>query len=119
MEVRSGYRKKQIDVLQNHLLKYCENDVEKQVFHDLIYVLQNSQTNVITKSEIARQYNISVLTLNRRLKRQGELVLELYERFGYTKWRKKFLPAEVECIYKYLGVPPLLQLPTEERSSTP
>lgn len=95
----------QIDFLQENLMN-CRNEEEIQAIRELVAKLKHTQSGTISKSELANQYNITMLTLNRRMKRKDGLINELYESFGYDKWRKFLMPAEVECIYAYLGIPP-------------
>jgi hypothetical protein len=97
----------QIDVLQKTVISHCECDQDKQVIRELITRLKNHQSGSVSKGELARQYGISPVTLYRRIRSADGLLSELFDDFNYNKWRKYLLPNEIECIYKYLGIPPV------------
>ena len=97
---------RQLDILYDHLTNHCRDENEKIEVRSMINNLKHPQMGTITKSELASQYSISIRTLNRRMKDKDGLLNDLYDRFGYHRWRKYLFPAEVELIHKHLGPPP-------------
>ena len=61
---------------------------------------------MIYKNDLAKKYGVTRITFNKRIYQIDGLIDELYEKFGYTKWRKILFPGEVDIIEKYLGLPP-------------
>lgn len=59
-----------------------------------------------TKFELAQLYDMNWRTLHKRFLSTEGLLSELQDKYGYTKHRRYFLPAELAIIEKYLGMPP-------------
>ena len=97
----------EINVLRDTLKLSGIGEVEKKTILNLIQKLNQTEGGPILKSDLARQYGISIRSLTRRIHDNSALKLELYEKFQYTKWRKLLMPEEVNCIYRYLGTPPI------------
>lgn len=97
-------RQRQIEILQEFILPGCLVNEDKQAIENLIRTLNNQNGGMIYKSDLAKKYGISVITFNKRIRQVDGLIDELYEKFGYTKWRKTFFPGEVGIIEKYLGL---------------
>jgi len=98
--------KKEISILQDMVYNRCEDAEEKKIIHNLIVKLKNTQEGTISKSELAQQYGITLTTLIRRINNKKSLISELTKKFKYNKYLKLLMPAEVECIYNHLGIPP-------------
>jgi hypothetical protein len=98
-------RQRQIRVLQEFVISERLEADDKQAIIDLVITLQRQGSCVIYKSDLAREYGVTPITFNKRIKQTEGLWNELYEKYGYTKWRKYFFPSEVELIKKCLGDP--------------
>lgn len=96
---------RQIRILQDFVIPECLKAEDKQAIIDLITTLKRQDSCVIYKSDLAREYGVTPITFNNRINQTDELANELYGKYGYTKWRKYFFPAEVELIRKHLGDP--------------
>ncbi|MCX6285544.1 MAG: DUF4248 domain-containing protein [Bacteroidetes bacterium] len=96
--------KLQIQVIQRTLgsLDGEEFQAMKQLMTQLTHTLYGNTT----KFELAQLYDMNWRTLNKRLKSTAGLMEELTNKYNYTKHRRFFLPAELEIIQKYLGIPP-------------
>jgi hypothetical protein len=99
-------RQRQIKILQEFILPGCMDNEDKQAIENLIWALKRQDGGMIYKSDLAKRYGITLITFNKRIRKVDGLIYELYEKFGYTKWRKTLFPGEVDIIEKYLGLSP-------------
>jgi len=97
----------QIEILKKNIMPHCECEQDRGLIRDLISRLKQSKSGSVSKGELALQYNISVRTLRRRFKSADGLLSELFDSSSYEKRRRYLLPAEIECVYKHLGIPPI------------
>lgn len=71
--------------------------------NSLLRDLVPSKCGTISKNELAQLYHINMVTLNKRIMQIDGLYEKLNKKYGYTKWRKYLMPAEVELIMEHLG----------------
>lgn len=93
----------QVKILANLISTGELTTCERQAIVDLKHQIETQQFELMAKSDLAKLYGFSMRTLNRRIMDHSTLYLTLNEEYGYTKYRKLLLPAEVELIQQYLG----------------
>lgn len=96
-------RLRQTKIVQEMIDTLTLNEEDLTALQNLLRELRPIKYGTISKGELAKLYNINMVTLNKRMLQMDGLIDELHRKYGYTKWRKFLMPAEVELIRQRLG----------------
>ena len=97
---------RQVKILKEFVLVTCQDKEDQQAIQKLIIHLEQQDSGMILKRDLAIRWGITLITLNKRIESIDGLRNELFEKFGYAKWRKHLMPGEVKMIEEYFSNSP-------------